>query len=302
MWQLQPNWQRSLVTGTAITNKLCRKMWTVPETVPRPCLINWYSHTWECWICSLCWIFTKNNKCWENFNHICSYRCSFVRTGSNYANPFATYFTRFKVVKKSPGSLVLSYLMLNFLKLFTLFYFQGSYSGFGHMPTVSSGRRRNLVSPTKYCDDLLQGSHPYAPLSLSCFLSLEARPSPICPSWCTHLLLQPCLGIVPFPFCKKILVYKVFMLLWRQLAIFVWHFHFYFYFSEIFIEYSCVLWPSLILHEPEPYSIVIVPPTILKWYWISISKCRHKQCLNVMNHNRKVLKTSISASNIVLLS
>lgn len=178
-------------------------MWTVPETVPRPCLINWCSHTWECWICSLCWIFTKNNKCWENFNHICSYRCSFVRTGSNYANPFATYFTRFKVVKKSLGSLVLSYLMLNFMKLFTFFYFQGSYSGFGRMPTVSSGRRRNLVSRTKYCDDLLPGSHPYAPLSLSCFLSLEARPSSICPSWCTHLLLQPCLGIVPFPFYKK---------------------------------------------------------------------------------------------------
>lgn len=172
-------------------------------------------------------------------------------------NLFATHFTRFKVMKESPGSFVLSDLMLNFLKFCTFFHFQGSYSGFGCMPTVSSGRRRNLVSPTKYCDDLLLWSHPYAPLPLSCFLSLEARSSPICPSWYTYLLLQPCLGIALFPFCKKIHVYKVFIVLWRQLAIFLRHFHLYFYCSEIFVEYSCVVWPSLFLHEPEPYYCVI---------------------------------------------
>lgn len=207
----------------------------MPELVHRSCLINCCSHTWESWICSLGWIFTRNSKCWENFNHVTCYRCSFVRNGSNYKNLLVTHFTRFKVMKKSPGSLVLCDLMLNFLKFCTFFHFQGSYSGFGCMPTVSSGRRRNMVSPTKYCHDLLLGSHPYAPVALSCFLSLEARSSPICPSWCTYLLLQPCLEIAPFPFCKKIGVYKVFIALWRQLAIFVWHFNFYFCCWEIFI-------------------------------------------------------------------
>lgn len=60
MWQLQPNWQWSLVTGRVIITKHCRKRWTVPEPVPRPCFVNWCSYTWESWICSLGWIFTKN--------------------------------------------------------------------------------------------------------------------------------------------------------------------------------------------------------------------------------------------------
>lgn len=166
-----------------------------------------------------------------------------MRNESSYKNLFTTYFTRFKAMKKSPGSLVLWDLMLNFSKFSTFFHFQGSYSGFGCMPTVSSGRRRNLVSPAKYCDDLLLGSHPYAALSLSCFLSLEAKSSPICPSWCTYLLLQPCLGTAPLPFSKKIRVYKVFMALQRQLAIFLGHFHFYLYCSETFVDYSWVVWP-----------------------------------------------------------
>lgn len=123
----------------------------------------------------------------------------------------------------------------------------------------SSGRRRNLVSPAKYCDDLLLGSHPYATLSLSCFLSLEAKSSPICPSWCTYLLLQPCLGIAPLPFCKKIRVYKVFIVLRRRLAIFLGHFHFCLCCSEIFIDYSRVVWPLY-----TGLSLIAVP--FLKWY------------------------------------
>lgn len=66
MWQLQPNWQWPLVTGRAVTNKYCRKRWTVPELVPRSCLINCCSYTWESLICSLGWFFTRNSKRWEN--------------------------------------------------------------------------------------------------------------------------------------------------------------------------------------------------------------------------------------------
>lgn len=168
----------------------------MPEPTLRPCLINWCSHTWASWIF---WIF----KSWTVFllrvvsivkcNHIGSHRSSLLRNRNNYKNPFATHFTRFKVMKKRLDNLVLSDLMLNFARLWTFFHFQGLVHG------KRSGTRWNLVSPIKYCDDFLLGSSPYAPLSLNFPLSLEAGSSPICPSWFTYLLLQPCLGNCSLP-------------------------------------------------------------------------------------------------------
>lgn len=183
--------------------------------------------------------------------------------------------------------------MLNFSKFCTFFHLQGSYSGFGCMPKVSSGRRRNLVSPLKYCDHLLLGSHPYVPFSLSCFFSLWVRSSPICPSWSMYLLLQPCLGIALSPFCKKIHVYKMFMVLWRQLAIFCLVFSFLFLlFRDIYRILLCGMtkfgfkktWSLLLsVFKIIFIAIVIVSTTIVKW-WKSVRKSRHKQCLNVTKH------------------
>lgn len=203
------------------------------------------------------WIFTKNSKCWENFNHICSYRCSFVRNGSNSKNAFVTQFTRFKVMKKSPGSFVLSVQKLNFWKFCTFFHFQGSYSGYGRMPTVSSGRRRNLVSPTKHCDDLLLRSQPYAPFLWAAFLALrqDLVPSAL-PETCIYFFSRA-FELLLSPSVRKSMFTKCLWSYGDSLQFLFGIFIFIFYCSEIFIEYPCVVWPNMFLHEPEPYYCLI---------------------------------------------
>lgn len=129
------------------------------------------------------------------FNHVGSHRSNIVKNRNNYKNPFAMHFTRFKVMKKRPYfirfdvKLLQSLVLLSFPGLFFRIWVHG----------YRSGMRWNLVRPEKYHDDLLLGSCPYAPLSLNCCLSLEARSSPICDSWCMYLLLQPCLGNCSLP-------------------------------------------------------------------------------------------------------